>query len=107
MQHSWPKIETYRLFIIQSNEYLNEFLKESRSIKNNSGLVDKLINNNNWNSNINVEQLNACILMRKQSNWICKEKASTIQTKKQLKLEFPSPQISITFLEIRFFGPIM
>jgi len=36
-------------------------LKESRSIKNNSGLVGRLINNNNWEPNINVKQLNARI----------------------------------------------
>jgi hypothetical protein len=46
---------------IQSNEYLNEFLKESRSLKNNIGLIGRLINNNNWEPNINVKQLNARI----------------------------------------------
>jgi hypothetical protein len=45
---------------IQTNEYVNELL-ESRYIKNNSGLVGRLIKNNNWNPNINVVQLNACI----------------------------------------------
>jgi hypothetical protein len=28
---------------IQLNEYLNEFLKESRKIKNNSGLIGRMI----------------------------------------------------------------
>jgi len=46
---------------IQSNEYLKEFLDESRSIKNNSGLVGRLINNNNWDSSISVDQLNTLI----------------------------------------------
>ena len=46
---------------IQTNEYVNEFLKESRYIKNNSGLVGRLIKNNNWDPNIKVVQLNACI----------------------------------------------
>ena len=46
---------------IQTNEYLNEFLKQSRYIKNNSGLVGRLIKNNNWDTNINVVQLNKCI----------------------------------------------
>jgi hypothetical protein len=31
---------------IQTNEYLNEFLKESRNIKNNSGLIGRMIENN-------------------------------------------------------------
>ena len=46
---------------IQTNEYLKEFLKQSRYIKNNSGLVGRLIKNNNWDPNINVIQLNKCI----------------------------------------------
>ncbi len=46
---------------IQSNEYLNEFLVESRNIKNNSGLIGRLISNNNWSPNLNVDELNACI----------------------------------------------
>ena len=35
--------------------------EESRSIKNNGGLVGRLINSNNCNSNINFEQLNTWI----------------------------------------------
>ena len=46
---------------LKSNEYLKEFLDESRSIKNNSGLVGRLINSNNWDSSINVDQLNTLI----------------------------------------------
>ena len=46
---------------IQSNEYLNEFLEESRNIKNNSGLIGRMIKNNNWNLNSSVDELNACI----------------------------------------------
>ena len=46
---------------IQTNEYLKEFLMESRFIKNSSGLVGRLINSNNWDPNISVEQLNECI----------------------------------------------
>jgi len=46
---------------IQSNEYLNEFLKESRKIKNNSGLIGRMIKNNNWNPDLSVDELNACI----------------------------------------------
>jgi hypothetical protein len=40
---------------------MNEFLNESRSIKNNSGLVGRLINSNSWDPNISVKQLNTCI----------------------------------------------
>ena len=43
------------------NEYLNEFLKESRKIKNNSGLIGRMIENNNWNPDLSVNELNACI----------------------------------------------
>jgi len=40
---------------------LKEFLVESRNIKNNSGLIGRLISNNNWSPNLNVDELNACI----------------------------------------------
>jgi hypothetical protein len=48
---------------IQTNEYLNEFLKESKNIKNknNSGLIGIMIENNKWDPNMNVDKLNVCI----------------------------------------------
>jgi hypothetical protein len=46
---------------IQSNEYLNEFLEESRNIKNNGGLIGRMIENNKWDPNLNVDKLNAWI----------------------------------------------
>ena len=46
---------------IQTNEYLNEFLNESREIKNNSGLIGRMIENQKWDPNMNVDKLNNCI----------------------------------------------
>ena len=46
---------------IQTNEYLNEFLKESKNIKNNSGLIGRMIENQKWDPNMNIDKLNNCI----------------------------------------------
>jgi hypothetical protein len=46
---------------IQNNDYLKNFLIESRDLQNNSDMVGKLLLINEWQPNISLEKLNKLI----------------------------------------------
>ncbi len=47
---------------IQKNDYVKNFLIESRNLMNNSGMIGRLLQISGWQPNIKLEKLNALIL---------------------------------------------
>ena len=61
MENTVESIRKYQMKFLQraqNNEYLHEFLQESRAIVNNEGMIGQLIMKEGWKYDCNLSELN-------------------------------------------------